>query len=68
MEDFNLEQLEELKRSLNSLIGNRITYDIVEMNKKRREKNEYYKSIDYELLRIIIDEIERRKVNQKENM
>ena len=61
MEDFNLEQLEELKRSLNSLIGNRITYDIVEQNEKRRETNEYYRAMDYELLRVVINEIKRRK-------
>ena len=57
--NFSKRELGELKRCINCMIGNRIQYDIVEMNEKRRELNEEYKQMDYDLLERIINEIDK---------
>ena len=49
MVELNKKELQELKRCINCMIGNRIQYSIVEMNEKRNELNEEYKRMDYEL-------------------
>lgn len=57
--NFSKKELGELKRCINCMIGNRIQYDIVEMNNKRRELNKEYQQLDYDLLERIIDEIDK---------
>lgn len=57
--NFSKKELGELKRCINCMIGNRIQYDIVEMNDKRRELNKEYQQLDYDLLERIIDEIDK---------
>ena len=59
--DFTIEELEEIKRALNSMIAQRVQYSIIETNETRRETNDKYKKMDYELLEKIIKEMDRRK-------
>lgn len=59
MVELNKKELQELKRCINYMIGNRIQYSIVEMNEKRNELNEEYKRMDYELLEKVMNEIEQ---------
>ena len=59
--DFTIEELEEIKRALNTMIAQRVQYSIIEVNETRRETNDKYKKMDYELLEKIIKEMDRRK-------
>ena len=59
--DFTIEELEEIKRALNTIIAQRVQYSIIETNETRRETNDKYKKMDYELLEKIIKEMDRRK-------
>ena len=59
--DFTIEELEEIKRALNSMIAQRVQYSIIETNETRRETNDKYKKMDYELLEKIIKEMDGRK-------
>ena len=59
--DFTIEELEEIKRALNTIIAQRVQYSIIEVNETRRETNDKYKKMDYELLEKIIKEMDRRK-------
>lgn len=58
---FTLEELEEIKKALNSLLAERIKYETFETNVKRLEDNEKLKELDYGLLDVIITAIEGRK-------
>lgn len=58
---FNLEELIEIKKALNGIIGQRIQYSITETNEKRLGENEKYKQLDYKLLEKFIKEIDSRK-------
>ena len=59
MVEFSKEELQELKRCINCMIGNRIQYSIVEMNEKRNELNETYKQMDYDLLEKVMNGIKQ---------
>ena len=59
--DFTIEELEEIKRALNTIVAQRVQYSIIETNETRRETNDKYKKMDYELLEKIIKEMDRRK-------
>ena len=58
---FTIEELEEIKRALNTIVAQRVQYSIIETNETRRETNDKYKKMDYELLEKIIKEMDRRK-------
>lgn len=59
--EFTLEELIEIKKALNGMIGQRIQYEIIETNNKRLEDNEKYKQLDYNLLNKVIKEIDKKK-------
>lgn len=59
--EFTLEELIEIKKALNGMIGQRIQYEIIETNNKRLEDNEKYKQLDYNLLDKVIKEIDKKK-------
>ena len=59
--EFTLEELIEIKKALNGMIGQRIQYEIIEINNKRLEDNEKYKQLDYNLLDKVIKEIDKKK-------
>lgn len=59
MVEFSKKELQELKRCINCMIGNRIQYSIVEMNEKRNELNETYKQMDYDLLEKVMNGIKQ---------
>lgn len=59
--EFTLEELIEIKKALNGMIGQRIQYEIIETNNKRLEDNEKYKQLDYNLLDKVIKEINKKK-------
>ena len=52
--DFSIEELEEIKKALNTLIAERIRYKTFENNDKRLEINEKMQMKDYEILDKII--------------
>ena len=64
--NFTIEELEEIKRALNTIIAQRVQYSIIETNETRRETNDKYKKMDYELLEKIIKEMDRRKEDDYE--
>ena len=64
--DFTIEELEEIKRALNTMIAQRVQYSIIEANETRRETNDKYKKMDYELLEKIIKEMDGRKEDDYE--
>ena len=59
--DFTIEELEEIKSALNTMIAQRVQYSKIEVNETRRETNDKYKKMDYELLEKIIKEMDGRK-------
>lgn len=52
--DFTNEELEEIKKALNTLIAERIRYKTFENNDKRLEVNEKMQMKDYEILDKVI--------------
>lgn len=52
--DFTIEELEEIKKALNSLLAERIRYKTFENNNERLETNEKMQMKDYEILDKII--------------
>ena len=52
--DFTIEELEEIKKALNTLIAERIRYKTFENNENRLEVNEKMQMKDYEILDKII--------------
>lgn len=52
--DFSIEELEEIKKALNTLIAERIRYKTFENNDKRLEINEKMQMKDYEILDKVI--------------
>ena len=64
--EVTIEELEEIKRALNTIIAQRVQYSIIENNETRRETNDKYKKMDYELLEKIIKEMDRRKEDDYE--
>ena len=62
---FTLEELEEIKKALNTLIAERIRYKTFETNETRLETNEELQMKDYELLNKIIEVININKFKQE---
>lgn len=52
--NFTIEELEEIKKALNTLIAERIRYKTFENNENRLEVNEKMQMKDYEILDKII--------------
>lgn len=52
--NFTIEELEEIKKALNTLIAERIRYKTFENNNKRLEINEKMQMKDYEILDKVI--------------
>lgn len=61
MEDLTLEELKELKLSVNEMISRRIQYGFSKDNQLRLDLNQKYLTMDYHLLEVIIKEIESRR-------
>ena len=52
--DFTIEELEEIKKALNTLLAERIRYKTFENNENRLEANEKMQMKDYEILDKVI--------------
>ena len=52
--NFTIEELEEIKKALNTLIAERIRYKTFENNENRLEANEKMQMKDYEILDKVI--------------
>ena len=52
--DFTIEELEEIKKALNTLLAERIRYKTFENNNERLEINEKMQMKDYEILDKVI--------------
>ena len=63
--NFTIEELEEIKKALNTLIAERIRYKTFETNEIRLETNEELQMKDYELLDKIIEVININKFKQE---
>lgn len=63
--EFSIEELEEIKKALNTLIAERIRYKTFENNENRLETNEKMQMKDYELLDKIIEVININKFKQE---
>ena len=61
IDELTIEELKEIKYGLNEILRNRYTYKITEKNSKRRELNEKYIKMDNKLIKILIEEIDKRK-------
>ena len=59
--EFSIEELEEIKLCINTMISERIKYECFENNNNRLSANEKYKQMDYELLDRILNEIKNKK-------
>ena len=59
--NFTIEELQEIKKGLNTLIAERIRYETFETNETRLETNEELQMKDYKLLNKVITAIEGRK-------
>lgn len=60
-EGLTLEELIEIKDSLNTMLGARIQYKAIETNERRLETNESKLELDYKILKKVLEEIETRK-------
>ena len=59
--EFTVEELEEIKLCINTMISERIKYECFEKNNNRLSKNEKYKQMDYDLLDRVLNEIKNKK-------
>lgn len=59
--ELTIEELKEIKYGLNEILRNRYTYKITEKNLNRRELNEKYIKMDNKLIKMFIEEIDKRK-------
>lgn len=53
--EFSKEELEEIKRSLNCMVSERIRYSLIECSEIRQEDNKKYLDLDYRILEKIIE-------------
>lgn len=60
-EGLTLEELIEIKDSLNTMLGARIQYKAIETNERRLETNKNKLELDYKILKKVLEEIETRK-------
>lgn len=61
IDELTIEELKEIKYGLNEILRNRYTYKITEKNLKRRELNEKYIKMDNKLIKMFIEEIDKKK-------
>ena len=61
MEEFSLEELIEIKKALNTIKAQRLSYEVLETNEKRLRINDEYKRLDDKLLKMFVNEIDNRK-------
>ena len=54
--EFTVEELEEIKLCINTMISERIKYERFEKNNNRLSTNEKYKKMDYDILDRVLDE------------
>ena len=68
IDELTTEELIEIKKGLNEIVRNRYTYMIADMiaekNLKRKELNEKYIKMDNKLIKIFIEEIDKRKEDE----
>ncbi|MBY6838713.1 hypothetical protein [Clostridium botulinum] len=57
--EFTTEELKEIKIALNTLVGNRIQYRLFVQEGIRKEDNEKYLKLDYELIEKIVKYIKK---------
>jgi hypothetical protein len=60
--DFTLDELEELRRSINTMISSRIEYKYIENSEARIETNNKYLKMDYLLLDRVLKELKKNEV------
>lgn len=63
--EFTREELEEIKRSLNTLISERIRYGLIENNETRRENNQNYLDLDYAILEKVLKELDKGEIGNE---
>ena len=59
--EFTVEELEEIKFCINTMISERIKYERFEKNNNRLSTNEKHKQMDYDLLNRVLNEIKIKK-------
>ena len=59
--EFSIEELEEIKLCINTMISERIKYECFENNNNRLSANEKHKQMDYDLLNRVLNEIKIKK-------
>lgn len=68
IDELTTEELIEIKKGLNEIVRNRYTYMIADMiaekNLKRKELNEKYIKMDNKLIKMFIEEIDKRKEDE----
>ena len=62
--EFTREELEELRRSINTMISSRIEYKYIENSEARIEINNKYLQMDYLLLDRVLKELDKEEDNQ----
>jgi hypothetical protein len=55
---FSKEELEEIRRCVNTMISERIKYKFIENNEVRMEINQKYLQMDYDILEKVLKELE----------
>ena len=64
IDELTIEELKEIKYGLNEILRNRYTYTLTEKNFKRRDLNEKYIKMDNKLIKMFIEEIDKRKEDE----
>ena len=59
--EFTIEELEEIKLCINTMISERIKYECFENNNDRLSTNKKYRQMDYDLLDRVLNEIKIKK-------
>ena len=59
--EFTVEELEEIKLCINTMISERIKYERFEKNNNILSTNEKHKQMDYDLLDRVLNEIKIKK-------
>lgn len=59
--EFTREELEEIKRSLNCMISERIRYSLIENSEVRQQDNRKYLDLDYKLLENVLEELDNNE-------
>jgi hypothetical protein len=62
--EFSNEEMEELRRCINTMISSRIEYKYIENSEARIELNNKYLKMDYLLLDKVLKELKKNEVNE----